>query len=203
MEAATRKRRIPGTERRELVLEAALAEFAELGYDGASMGRIGSAAGVTRSVLYDHFPSKQALFATLLTSKRRELLAALQGAILTGAPMRERMGAAFDAFFRFAQEDRDGWRLLYGEHAPVDAGAAAELRRSRRESNRLLAEMIAPDARRGGIDPASPVGVSMYAVQQAAIEGVVSWWFAHPRISREELLGGTMAALWDGLSALE
>jgi AcrR family transcriptional regulator len=72
------KRRLRGTARRALIVDAALEEFAIHGYEAASMGRIGRRAGVTRTVLYDHFPSKRALFAALLEAEHTELLAHLR-----------------------------------------------------------------------------------------------------------------------------
>jgi AcrR family transcriptional regulator len=44
------------------LVEAAVAEFLEAGYQGASMERIARRAGVTKGGLYHHFPGKDALF---------------------------------------------------------------------------------------------------------------------------------------------
>src|SRR5436190_14693315 len=116
----THKRRIPAEARRALLFHAALREFSSHGYEGASLGRIAADAGVTRTVLYDHFPSKRALFVALLESKRRELLSHLHAALSTESSGGERIRAVFDAFLAFAEREPQTWRLLYPDHAPVD-----------------------------------------------------------------------------------
>jgi hypothetical protein len=80
---------------------------------------------------------------------------------------------------------------------------AADHRRQRAESNRLLAALIAPDAKRAGIEPASPVGQAIFALQQSALHGAVRWWHAHPDVEREQLVTAAMGLMWTGLGGLE
>ena len=197
------RRRISAEARRALLFEAALREFSSHGYEGASLGRIAADAGVTRTVLYDHFPSKRALFVALLEAKRHELLSHLREALCTDSSGSERIRAMFDAFLAFAEREPETWRLLYPEHAPVDPDVAADHRRLHRDASRLLGSMLGPDARRAGLDPASPVAGAVFALQQAALEGLVRWWHAHPAVSREQVLEAAMKALWKGLEGLE
>jgi len=203
MAVSSPRRRLPASERRSLIVDAALKEFATRGYEGASLGRIGRAAGVTRSVLYDHFPSKRALYAALLEDRQEQLMSHLREATLSGATMEVRMRATFDAFFRYAEEEPLAWRLLHPERAPDDPDAAADHRRCRSEAARQFAQMIAPDARRTGVDQRSPVGRAMFVLQQQGIQGAIRWWQDHPEISREEMTAAAVAALWDGLGGLE
>ena len=90
MVADAPKRRIPASARRALLFDAALREFSTHGYEGASLGRIANDAGVTRTVLYDHFPSKRALFDALLEAKHDQLFSHLQEAMARGAPSASR-----------------------------------------------------------------------------------------------------------------
>ena len=202
MASVTRKR-LPAAVRRPLILDAALSEFAEYGYDGSSMGRIAAASDVGRTALYDHFASKSELFGALLASKEGELIAHLREAINTDAPTEERMRATLDAVFAFAEGDPDGWRLVFGEREPQDPELAAELGRGRRRTVRLLAEMIAPDAERAGFDRRSNRAQVVFAQQLAAIRAAVEWWRAHPRAKRAELVEASMVTLWSGVQGLE
>ena len=52
--------------RRGEILDAALAVFAEKGYEGGTMRDIAARVGVTEPALYRHFSGKQGLFATLI-----------------------------------------------------------------------------------------------------------------------------------------
>lgn len=52
--------------RRDAILAAASAEFAERGYEGASMSAIVTRVGGSKQTLYNYFPSKAALFVELV-----------------------------------------------------------------------------------------------------------------------------------------
>src|SRR5687768_18273723 len=52
--------------KRAAILDAAVAEFRHSGYEATSMDRIAASAGVSKRTVYNHFPSKEALFAQIL-----------------------------------------------------------------------------------------------------------------------------------------
>ena len=64
-------------ERREEMLSAAAREFAERGYEGASVNRIIEAAGISKGTLYYYFDDKEDLFATALRDAFERFLAEL------------------------------------------------------------------------------------------------------------------------------
>ena len=54
------------------ILDGARKVFLELGFDGASVGDIVRAAGISKGTLYAYFPSKEKLFETLMFEDRRQ-----------------------------------------------------------------------------------------------------------------------------------
>jgi len=52
--------------KRAAILDAAEAEFRQAGYEATSMDRIAASAGVSKRTVYNHFPSKEVLFAQIL-----------------------------------------------------------------------------------------------------------------------------------------
>lgn len=52
--------------KRESIVRAAVDEFRTAGYEATSMDRIAAAAGVSKRTVYNHFPSKDELFALML-----------------------------------------------------------------------------------------------------------------------------------------
>ncbi|SFD73327.1 TetR/AcrR family transcriptional regulator [Paracidovorax konjaci] len=52
--------------KREAIVQAAIAEFREHGFTGTSMDRVAAAADVSKRTVYNHFPSKDELFAAIL-----------------------------------------------------------------------------------------------------------------------------------------
>src|SRR6516162_3903861 len=69
--------RMPADQRRQQLFDVARERFSQQGFHATSMDEIAEAAGVTKPVLYQHFPSKRALYVELLEDTGRQLLTAL------------------------------------------------------------------------------------------------------------------------------
>ena len=65
------------TAKRQQIMEGARRIFLRDGFDGASIGDIVRAAGVSKGTLYAYFPSKEKLFETLIIEDRRKQAEAL------------------------------------------------------------------------------------------------------------------------------
>jgi AcrR family transcriptional regulator len=112
--------RLPADQRRLQLLEVARTRFADQGFHATSMDEIAEAAGVTKPVLYQHFPSKRALYVELLEDTADQLLRLLEAATSSVATGRERVEAGFRAYFQFAVGDRSAFRLLFGASIRTD-----------------------------------------------------------------------------------
>jgi AcrR family transcriptional regulator len=62
-------KRLPASDRRRQLLEAALELFSRKGYQGTTTKEIASAAGVTEAIIFRHFPTKQDLYSAVLDLK--------------------------------------------------------------------------------------------------------------------------------------
>jgi AcrR family transcriptional regulator len=70
-----RRPAVPGIDRRQQILEAALEVFAEAGFEGATTKDIASRADVTQGLIYFYFPSKDDLFIEAFEHQAQRLLA--------------------------------------------------------------------------------------------------------------------------------
>ena len=116
--ATETKRRMPAAERRELVLEAAVAEFAAHGLAGTSTEEVARRAGISQPYLFRLFPTKKALFITLVErcfQRVRDTFAAA-AADLTGD---EALTAMADAYERLL-DDRTLLLLQMQAYAACD-----------------------------------------------------------------------------------
>jgi AcrR family transcriptional regulator len=68
---------MPPEDRRQQLLDAALGVILEQGYAGVSIEAIARSAGVTRPVVYDHFPNLGTLLGALFEREERSALAQL------------------------------------------------------------------------------------------------------------------------------
>ena len=100
---AERRQRMPAAERRELVLEAAMTDFAVGGLAGTSTEDVARRAGISQPYLFRLFPTKKALFIALIERcfqrVRDVFTAAADG--LTGA---EALGAMADAYEQLLED---------------------------------------------------------------------------------------------------
>jgi len=76
---------------KEKILNAAIAEFSRFGFDGARVDRIAKRAKVNKAMIYYHFPSKEALYETILHNLAHNIVATvtntIQKAFETGNPI--------------------------------------------------------------------------------------------------------------------
>jgi AcrR family transcriptional regulator len=85
------RRRLPPDERRANLFDAALAVFAELGYDRATLSDVVDRIGVTKGCLYHHFQSKEQLFLALLRDRVAAVVRADEEALTAATGSREQV----------------------------------------------------------------------------------------------------------------
>ena len=90
---------------REVLLERALALFAERGYDAVGVQEICEAAGVTKPTLYHYFGSKRGLLEILVRERYEPFVAVLAEAAEYAGDLPRTLERVVDAFFRFAGEE--------------------------------------------------------------------------------------------------
>src|SRR3954451_22653939 len=132
-----RRRRLKPEKRRALIVEAAAREFGRRGHRDARMEDIARAAGVTKAVVYDHFPTKSALYAEVLSRASDELVTAVTEAALAQDDPRERFRAALRATFEVVAARPDVRRLLLGDPG-ADAGVTKASVKAQRRARRAL-----------------------------------------------------------------
>src|ERR671939_1072978 len=73
--------RMAPAERREQLIDAALSVIVEQGYGGVSIEAVARRAGVTRPVVYDHFPNLARLLHALVEREERYSLGELDAVV--------------------------------------------------------------------------------------------------------------------------
>jgi AcrR family transcriptional regulator len=96
---------------RERLLRAALKQFAERGYAGASVQEIVDEARVTKPTLYYYFGNKAGLYHALIDLAYDERLRLLQESARQGESLEAQLTALIHAQFEFARRNRDLMRI--------------------------------------------------------------------------------------------
>ncbi|MFD0689894.1 TetR/AcrR family transcriptional regulator [Actinomadura fibrosa] len=199
MADASPKPRLRAPARRALITAAAVRIFAEKGYHGTSLGEIAAAAGVARTVLYDHFPSKRVLLLAVMQEENAALIEYVGARITASGSAEERMRSTIDAYFGFAQNRPEARSLLFdrtGEDDPEIRVVRQGIRESRTHA---VAALLADDIRTVGVEPGEPIAEAMVEFVITGLDGVAQWWERNPETPRATLVEGAMRLLWTGL----
>ena len=109
------------------------------------MDDVAEAAGVTKPVLYQHFDSKRRLYLELLDDVGQQLLDAIAAATSSAATPRQQVENGFAAYFRFVDQERSAFRLLFGGGGRRDEEFAEAVRRVEQTLATAIAALIEAD----------------------------------------------------------
>ena len=198
------RRRLTAEERRTGILDAALAVFSERGYHSASIDDIAREAGVSKALIYEHFASKQELYADLIARNARELTQRI-GAALVGVEVESgssRLAVGLDAFFAFVEERRDAWRMLFRDVA--DPETATVVNRMLEQVTAEVTVLISQDPGARELDSAEDRR-ALWLLAEMLVGGTQSmanWWTSNPEAPREQMVAIAMDFAWLGLERL-
>lgn len=191
--------RLPRPERRAQLLAAALSVFVSAGYHAAGMADIATAAGVSKPVLYQHFPSKLALYLAILDANTDELIRRMRSAVASTSDNELRVHNAVSAYFDFVDDEADApsaFRLVFESDLRGQPAVRDRLERSSRLCAQAFAETIATDT---GLphERAELLGVALSGLSERA----AGYWLATKRsIPKAEAVRLTETLAWGGIS---
>lgn len=192
--------RLPAPERRQQLLDTALALFARLGYRDASMNDIAEAAGVTKPVLYQHFGSKRDLFLEVLSQLSSDLRGGVRDAAERAAAIgpRAQVEAGFAAWFGWVDRNRDGFAVLFDGEVRRDAEFAEFTARVSRMMADTVAEYIVAD----GLD-ADRRRLLAYGIVGMAESTCRRWVEKEIDLDADDLARSVASLAWSGLRGLQ
>ncbi|AYF72890.1 TetR/AcrR family transcriptional regulator [Nocardia yunnanensis] len=99
------RRRLSPDQRRAELLDVGARLFAELPYDQVQMDQVADRAGISRALLYRHFPKKSALFAAIYQRAAEDL----QGRVHLDPdlPLSDQVAAGLDAHLDYFEANRN------------------------------------------------------------------------------------------------
>lgn len=194
--------RVPRAVRAEQLLDVADRLFAERGFHAASMDELARRAGVSKPVIYDHFGSKEQLFATCVRRTGEMLADRVARAVREESDPRARLRAGSIAYFSFLQEQLQAWTVLFADEDARDARFAAEASRIRRRQSDLMISLMAETSGTVlGHEGRARLEAMTLAIA-GAYESLSLWWLEHPEVLPEELADWLLDLIWPGLEQL-
>ncbi len=144
-DARSRGARLPRSARRVQLLGAAREVFVAQGYHAAAMDEIAERAGVSKPVLYQHFPGKRELYLALIEQHTGELTTAVRRALASTTDNKLRVAATIQAFFEFIDADGEAFRLVFESDLTSDDEVRTLVDRSLDTVAQAIAHVIRED----------------------------------------------------------
>lgn len=184
-------RRMDVDERRRQLLERGAELFTSHPYEELSMSKIAAEVGISKSLLYHYFPSKQAYFEATLSTWAEELQE--RTAPDPDLPPVEQLTHSLEGFLGMVEENSVAYRNLMESAAgvPEIRDLIAEVRRATAE--RILAGLYPSEA-----PPKARIAVSGWLW---FMDGACLNWVEHRDVEREELRDLLLGVLMGSLLA--
>jgi AcrR family transcriptional regulator len=196
--AGNRAARLPRTARRAQLLAAAQDVFAANGYHAAAMDEIAERAGVSKPVLYQHFPGKLELYLALLEIHVDELIRRVTDAMESTTDNKVRVRNAVSAYFDFVDGESQAYRLVFESDLRSEPVVQTAIDRGTDACVRAITRTITADA---GLDeePARLLAVGLVGISQVAARAWLAGKANESSMSKEEAVALISTLAWKGI----
>jgi AcrR family transcriptional regulator len=195
-DARPRSNRLPRHERRRQLLDAALEVFVSQGYHAAAMDEIAERAGVSKPVLYQHFPGKLELYLALLDESVATLLDTVRDALRSNPDPKQRVAATFVAYFEYVGGKGEAYRLVFESDLSNETAVRDRLDEVQRECAAMVSQTVIEDTGLSA-DEARLLSVGMVGMAQVTARYWLSTRDHIPREAAEQLVA---RLAWRGIS---
>jgi AcrR family transcriptional regulator len=144
-DARPRGTRLPRLARRRQLLGAAQEVFVAQGYHAAAMDEIAERAGVSKPVLYQHFPGKLELYLALLDEHAEGLVQRVRDALASTPDNKLRVQRTMEAFYDFVAGEGEAFRLVFESDLRNVAPVRARVERTNQQCAEMIAQVIQED----------------------------------------------------------
>lgn len=187
--------RLPRRARRAQLLEVALEVFVEQGYHAASMDEIAERAGVSKPVVYQHFPGKLDLYLALLESSCDEVVAEVKEALASTQDNRRRVEATMELWYQYVADQGAAFRLVFESDLTNDPDVREQVDRVVRESAVAIAEVIREDT---GLPQEAAYLLAVSLVGMGHV-GARNWLSESSALSQEDAVRLVAGLAWRGI----
>ena len=186
-DARPRGTRLPRLARRRQLLGAAQEVFVAQGYHAAAMDEIAERAGVSKPVLYQHFPGKLELYLALLDEHAEGLVQRLRDALASTPDNKLRVQRTIEAFYDFVAGEGEAYRLVFESDLRNVAPVRARVDRANQQCAEMIAQVIQEDT---GVssDEAHLLGMGLVGMAEVSARYWLSQRGTIPKEQAEHLI---------------
>ena len=173
-------------EHRRRLLEAATAEFAAKGFDGARVDDISLAAGLGKGTVYNYFESKQEVFREAVAAWFARIVEALEP-LPPDAPIREQLLSILRTDLKVSAEIEEFARVMYRETLRPNRDEVAALLPAVDPSDEALEAVIALGQESGEIR-SDRSAAELTRVLRSLVSGLIfERWMPESRLALDDI----------------
>jgi AcrR family transcriptional regulator len=187
--------RLPRKARRAQLLESAMEVFSTNGYHAAAMDDIAVRAGVSKPVLYQHFPGKLDLYLALLEVSCDTIIENCRVALESTQDNKQRVAATMDVFYDYVASETGAFRLVFESDLTNEPTVREQVERVTTECAELITNVIAEDT---GL-PAEASHLLAVALVGMAQVSARYWLADESTIPRENAAALIAGLAWRGI----
>jgi AcrR family transcriptional regulator len=162
------------------------------------MDEIAERAGVSKPVLYQHFPGKRELYLALVEEHSAEVVECLRGAIENTTDNKQRVAGAMGAFFDFIDRENESFRLIFESDLTNDPDVRSRVEAANEQCGRMVAELIHEETGRPWAE-CELIGIGLSGMAHVAAR----YWLQKGRqMPREEAVRLLAGLTWRGIAAI-
>lgn len=176
--------------------------FATRGYEATSVADLAAAAGVTRTVLYDHYSSKKELYLAVVDQQNRAMVGTVAEAITGTGDPRARMRATVLSYLGFTRAHPWAAGLLVSPPPSGDPEIDAAVAQHERARYDAVAALLADDLERAGARLDGLAASQVAAMTAAGVDALSRWSQLHPEAALEDVADLAVRLLWGGMTRL-
>jgi AcrR family transcriptional regulator len=191
-----RTSRLPRQARRRQLLGAARSVFVAQGYHAAAMDEIAERAGVSKPVLYQHFPGKLELYLALLDEHAQELVDRVQDALASTSDNHQRVARSIAAYFDFVDDESGAYQLVFESDLRSEPAVRERVETSLQQCVDAIAATIAADT---GVDEDEATLLSVGLTGLAEV-GARRWLASGGAVSKDRAVELLVELAWRGLA---
>src|SRR6201990_229330 len=187
--------RLPRGERRAQLLDSSLEVFVAQGYHAAAMDEIAERAGVSKPVLYQHFPGKLELYLALLEEHSEKLVSSVREALASTSDNGLRVERSVRAYFDFVNDPSGAHQLVLESDLRSEPAVRQRVEDAFAQCVRAIAATIVADT---GLpqDEADLLAVGLVGLAETCSR----WWLVRGGTVASERAIEAMAELaWHGI----
>jgi len=185
------------SDKKELILDAAVKIFSEKGFHNAKVEEIASTAGIGKGTVYEYFRSKKELFQEIFLSFMEKNMQLIENEISNNLQPKEALIRIMEIQFNFVVKNKDIAKLMMNEHQAIDNDFKLKILELNKQKVDLVSNYVEKGIKQGVFRQVNSLLVAM--ILEGVIHALLSSSMCKESTVQKVTIEDIKSLLFDGL----